>query len=461
VQKNQEEVREVTKLLFEKQIPKFARTLEERMSKLLATSLPSSGVEKAKFFNQFLGPRQLHDEGINVRHLGRIRSLVREGTEPQKGLRNLILSICVGRVCKNMIREKMRDMMMEVTVPCEEPFKEIIVDHVNMILANNTKNNNVTKNNSIDKRSYYFWHVDVKEALRRTFHSVLTEEEEQSDFDLHCRVDLGVVLQYLLPQVGDLLPGIQEELHQDVEHFTCTTSDLASLHCETREWHMVHFARAMTLKQQAQAAKLGGFEREYKRLAIRALYACFEAHNAAPFCPVITFNFAQSVAEAVEFLPCAAEKGEMLVHVQHLYETEVLRFTMFWTNPKALLWIYAQLLRGRARHLRCFTTTTGDNNENNSIGEEQALELEREAEKQEALATEEERRKLPLFSCEKYKAAMFVESNDDTVKLGRRPNTTAVRGGRCVTGGEQATTGGEEEEKEEVVEVCIIRKKLN
>lgn len=390
VQKNQEEVREATRLLFENQIPAFAKKLEERFAHVSAAS-------SAKFFNHGLSARVLHEEGINVRHLGRVRSCV---TSPL--LRKLILSICVGRVCKNAIREKMRDKMMEITVPCEEPFKQIIVDQVNMLLGNHEE---------LKKQSNYFWKIDLRGALRKAFRNLLTEEESTEEYDLRPHVDFGVLLQYLLPELCNMVDGVEAELQEGLDAFTFNTSDIDSLRIATRQWHLIYFSKAMALKFQALTAKKAGFEREYRRTAVRALHALREAHNAAPFCPVIAYNLAQGTADAARFLRDTDERGEVLSHALHIYEKEVLRFQPFWTNPEALAWEYIKLLKANEEHLR----TVG------KVDAAKEVESLIEQKEQELFSSSAYSKEdwisgtvvpPPKFSCQKYKQAMFASVDE-------------------------------------------------
>lgn len=66
--------------------------------------------------------------GINVRHLGRVRSHI-----TNESLRNIMLIECVARVLKCEYRERMRETVKKIKVASIEPYKEVIKNFLNEI----------------------------------------------------------------------------------------------------------------------------------------------------------------------------------------------------------------------------------------------------------------------------------------------------------------------------------------
>eukprot|EP01126_Amoeba_proteus_P009463 TRINITY_DN13589_c0_g1_i3.p1 TRINITY_DN13589_c0_g1~~TRINITY_DN13589_c0_g1_i3.p1 ORF type:complete len:1364 (-),score=219.05 TRINITY_DN13589_c0_g1_i3:886-4977(-) len=66
-----------------------------------------------------------HRNGINIRHLGRVRERIRsiKGRSQHENF-NLILTECVARTVKNMFRLKMREKMEELKISTEDPYRQ-------------------------------------------------------------------------------------------------------------------------------------------------------------------------------------------------------------------------------------------------------------------------------------------------------------------------------------------------
>lgn len=102
----------------------------------------------------------MHREGINLRHLGLLRSRVKSYS-----VRQWLLTEMIARVIKDLLRGQMRTKMREVRILSEEPFKEVVVRVFNLILGRH-------------KSSSSFWDL-VKEKLKKKFKAALVPDEDQ------------------------------------------------------------------------------------------------------------------------------------------------------------------------------------------------------------------------------------------------------------------------------------------
>lgn len=101
----------------------------------------------------------MHREGVNLRHMGLVRSCVKSYR-----VRRALLTEMLARVIKDLFRGQMRATLRMVRNLADEPFKVVVVRVLNLVLGR-------------DEFSHEFWDL-VHERLRRKFHSALTHEEE-------------------------------------------------------------------------------------------------------------------------------------------------------------------------------------------------------------------------------------------------------------------------------------------
>eukprot|EP01124_Arcella_intermedia_P011340 TRINITY_DN1774_c1_g2_i15.p1 TRINITY_DN1774_c1_g2~~TRINITY_DN1774_c1_g2_i15.p1 ORF type:complete len:1230 (+),score=292.57 TRINITY_DN1774_c1_g2_i15:486-4175(+) len=101
---------EATNQLYKQVIPQFANQVEER------EILPSELIT------------QLHKQGINIRHLGRVRANVRN-----KAMRKVLLTECAARAIKNELRKKLRDKMEELRRASEEPYRDVVFKYLRVV----------------------------------------------------------------------------------------------------------------------------------------------------------------------------------------------------------------------------------------------------------------------------------------------------------------------------------------
>eukprot|EP01127_Copromyxa_protea_P013751 TRINITY_DN3720_c0_g1_i2.p1 TRINITY_DN3720_c0_g1~~TRINITY_DN3720_c0_g1_i2.p1 ORF type:complete len:1412 (+),score=225.99 TRINITY_DN3720_c0_g1_i2:23-4237(+) len=110
-----EKVVSATAHLYNILIPKFAERLETGDETLRTADALISG---------------LHQAGINIRHLGRVRSLV-----TNEFARKILLEEIVARTLKNMVREELRETMKTLRVSVEDPYLTLITKFLRPIFS--------------------------------------------------------------------------------------------------------------------------------------------------------------------------------------------------------------------------------------------------------------------------------------------------------------------------------------
>lgn len=148
----------------------------------------------------------LHPRGFNIRHLGRIRFESRTASA-----KRIILAECVSRVIKEMGRERMRNQMRLVGAPADEPFKDTLMNLLNEVFG--------TLN---PKLSEEFWTKEVKWRLESKFYKVLSEQEQQTDYDLRKSLNLKHVI---VRTCTHLDIKLRKETQKQVNFTTYTTFD--------------------------------------------------------------------------------------------------------------------------------------------------------------------------------------------------------------------------------------------
>ena len=146
------DVIEATNMMMEKCVPKVAEIVNDLEKELKTRNLAQI----------------LHENGVNIRKIGFVRSLV-ENTWTKKW----ILQYCFVRGLKSFLQYQMRFLMWKMKVPRDEVFKNVLVDLLNLVFGNIDQN-----------RSIIFW-KSFREIIDEKFPKLLTEEEKDEKFSLH------------------------------------------------------------------------------------------------------------------------------------------------------------------------------------------------------------------------------------------------------------------------------------
>lgn len=274
-EQNEQDLREVTEKLYREIIPTFAKEFQEQPLRFdvdLVTLLENIClrlrlVARARFM------------GINMRHLGRVRKEI-----TSEDHRKLVLSNCVSRVIKNLIREEMRmTMKTSMGTPTDLPFRKVVVRMINIVLG---------RSGSL---STQFWNFEIKEHLQTMFHYVLSEEETAPDFDLRTRVDLRLVIFFLSSSLGIVFTSDAfKELMTNIDQFEMLVSDISELIPTARRmfFNYTYASKRMRLAAQQTVNTHAG-----RRLLYSAHNVCTVGSMLAPRCPVhcLEFSYLSSV----------------------------------------------------------------------------------------------------------------------------------------------------------------------
>eukprot|EP01104_Vermistella_antarctica_P016419 TRINITY_DN5584_c0_g1_i3.p1 TRINITY_DN5584_c0_g1~~TRINITY_DN5584_c0_g1_i3.p1 ORF type:complete len:797 (-),score=127.78 TRINITY_DN5584_c0_g1_i3:65-2455(-) len=142
-----QEVADATKRLFTEVIPEVARDLDE-----MALLSPDRA-------EQLHVTERLHRDGVNMRHLGRVRSLCQAPC-----LRRRLLIEAVARASKCILFKKLRMQMKRFRYPQEQPYHALAVNFFNLMFGTS-------------KASDIFWNGELKAELMFKFSNCLSLEE--------------------------------------------------------------------------------------------------------------------------------------------------------------------------------------------------------------------------------------------------------------------------------------------
>lgn len=164
------EVRMATEHLLYTLIPRFAGILDFQES---TEDWPKhKNHYKIKITEEKL-PEILHREGINVRHLGRVRTKV-----TSEKWRNALLIEILTRVIKNTIREKLRSQMEQLKHPGLVPYRQAILEYLNLVFGQSPS-------------STIYWCTELLEKIELLYEDTLFIEKQQDTIhELKGSVDL-------------------------------------------------------------------------------------------------------------------------------------------------------------------------------------------------------------------------------------------------------------------------------
>jgi hypothetical protein len=160
------------------------RPMGRRVARLVSEQLDMLG--------DIVSSHRLHKEGINMRHLGRVRAVTECVTS-----RTLILSVCVARVLKMQLNERMREKMRSLSLPADMPFKAVACQFLAMVMRGFAGDQHFDT-----KQARYFWRDELKRELNVRFEHCLNETERAEAFDLRQIVSYKLVYSVFLRLTG-------------------------------------------------------------------------------------------------------------------------------------------------------------------------------------------------------------------------------------------------------------------
>eukprot|EP01095_Lingulamoeba_sp_RSL-Kostka_P009027 TRINITY_DN3078_c0_g2_i1.p1 TRINITY_DN3078_c0_g2~~TRINITY_DN3078_c0_g2_i1.p1 ORF type:complete len:341 (+),score=110.04 TRINITY_DN3078_c0_g2_i1:174-1196(+) len=106
----------------------------------------------------------MHESGINLRYLGRLRHWIES-----EFIKQIIFVEMIARVIKHVLRQKLRKKMKQLKLPLEHECRELIINDCNLIFGNSDISSN-------------YWNTTIKQNLIIYFPNALdnSEIEDQS-----------------------------------------------------------------------------------------------------------------------------------------------------------------------------------------------------------------------------------------------------------------------------------------
>lgn len=287
------EVRMATERLINVVIPRFAGILDFQEDPHDWPKHPNH--YRIKITEEKL-PEILHREGINIRHLGRVRAKV-----VTKRWRDALLVEILGRVIKNVIREKLRLQMETLKHPGLVPYLQTILEYLNLVFGNSAA-------------STTYWSTTFVEKIDTLYEEALYHEKQTTVTDLKERVDLLALFTCLRRLTGMVFSP--HCISIGPQFFTVPApfqeTDLLSFPPKVKEMRIAAYASATALYLKA---KYNTDQTESDRLASLASEQFEAALRSSPDDDMILCNYAlllrlqQRYEEAATYYKAAIESN--------------------------------------------------------------------------------------------------------------------------------------------------------
>jgi len=252
---SQNEVREATNRMYNERIPAVAAELEsldfDKLSGYYFSQRNTTPAVVQNFINELALASRLHTKGINVRHLGRVRSLLKN-----QGLRTLVLSLAMARLLKSILREKLRNLVR--ASKSEMACKELVASFFNDMLFKPTAPPPGTSGDAcafVLPQKGPWGDVNLKRDIMLKFPGILSQEEIESSSlaGLYFCPRL-TICECLNLNVMRLSPMATKTLFSTTEfqHFELLASDIEELCCSTRYPLLFNFFDALNFSVKAK-----------------------------------------------------------------------------------------------------------------------------------------------------------------------------------------------------------------
>jgi hypothetical protein len=214
----------------------------------------------------------MHREGINVRHLGRIRALL-----SSTGIRRILLIEMIARVAKNTMHHLLRRKMRKVKIPSEDPYRRVVLKYLNTLLHQEPHSDHYWKKTL--KRQIQLKFVQAFDPVRvgSRIDSQMTIEGESlneldPDYDLKhnwSNDDYIHLFLRLQEMTGvELTQRALDELHAHPHSIKLLDSDLLQISAVVKHMNIVEEAEAKSLYFQflrSTGAQADRFLSQHKR----------------------------------------------------------------------------------------------------------------------------------------------------------------------------------------------------
>jgi len=211
----------------------------------------------------------LHQSGISVRHLGRLRACV-----SHEALRHVIIVDCVARVLKRLLQDRMRTLMDQVAIPSDEPFKDLAVRFLNEVFYASPAESAHTTD---------FWTTRIKQQLDERFELLLTDEERATTHDLRHSLCMKAVFISLARKASIRLSpeASQDLLASSGGNFRFGSADILEVLSTARMPYMWYSNEGLTLLSEGSTFDKSDMARSARRCYLSAIHSFIKCLNKA------------------------------------------------------------------------------------------------------------------------------------------------------------------------------------
>jgi len=228
-------VREATNVLINKVVPEFAATFVQRPPHQLREIRVSE---------------ELHRHGINVRHMGLVRFMIRDTDESSLAAQQALLISMVGRTLKNLLRREMRveHDAHKNAQPSDHDSRAMVVDFLNL----------VTRAHPQDDTTEEFWSETVPFGLMKRFGQMALSQNEQENLFSAIKEDVARIVKYVVSTTGvQVHATAMRTLEATGAGFEFVSVDLGALTVRIKHMSVIDYATAKVLSQEAYQGGVG------------------------------------------------------------------------------------------------------------------------------------------------------------------------------------------------------------
>jgi len=231
----------------------------------------------------------------------------------------VLLTVAFARLIKEETHRSMRSKMFEVSVPSDEPFNQIVVEEMNIILGNHEK-------------SEEFWKLSSKELFLKKYGTGLKVNEIDRSYDLRESLDVPLLISVILSSLKIKLRHIaKRELKHDWKTYSFVENDIKAIQSRSKSVYFIYFSEAMFLYIKSKSVQMGA------RRLLETSNKLFEFCSViAPMCPITSFRWGDCTADLSKHFEEGKEK--ILEQAFCQYEKSVILWNKCLPGYQGMVW---------------------------------------------------------------------------------------------------------------------------
>ncbi|CAN0145489.1 unnamed protein product [Scytosiphon promiscuus] len=223
---------------------------------------------------------ELHRHGVNVRHLGKVRSCILEREDDRDKNRvvlDAMLTEMIARTLKNILRSFQRMWMKEERSTSEHGMRMLVVEFLNLVTG-------------AHPNSRKFWQEKVLVGVLQRFGLAALQVAEKNDIWQYCISERPYVLKVCVARLTEmqgvvLIPVAQEHFSQETcpIGFEFNVADIQEIRPIVRYMHILDYGGGVMLSMQAERLEQDRADpRIVKRLKCMAKQCFITAYQSLP-----------------------------------------------------------------------------------------------------------------------------------------------------------------------------------